>query len=231
MIPGRAFASLLMAGLACALNAPAQQTTAIVQSEGEANVAVAPDEVKFEFTKNFGGPTLIDTATQAAVFEKSLTQALADLDSTPARQDPLRLSMPGVGRQDTVARILVSYPMPGEARAGGAAPGAPPLVELAEKIRKAGVSLLAKADFAGFGVSDRETPEQEAIARASENALYHAEAVGALLEGRVLSAERITITETRWKGLDENAGALPIPPAVECFARVQISYQYSSAAR
>jgi len=52
-----------------------------------------------------------------------------------------------------------------------------------------------------------------------------------LLEGHVLGAEHVTIVETGWDGLDVKDGTLPIPPMVECHARVRISYRYSSAAR
>ena len=107
----------------------------------------------------------------------------------------------------------------------------PPLVELSEKMRKAGALLTATAEFVGFDVNDRETPERDAIARAAENALYHAEAVGELLDGQVTSADHVTIVETRWEGLDAANGSLTNPPSVACVARVRISYRYSPAPR
>ncbi len=230
MIARRAFAIALLAGFACAQSADAQQPAAIVESEGKASVVVSPDTVLFEFTKDFTGPTLVDTEAQSVIFEKALTQALNDLDATPTQREPLKLTVPGLDNPIATAFIRVSYPMPEGSGPAGSVSGTP-LVTLAEKIRKAGVSLLARVRFAGFEVTDRETPEQEAIARASENALYHAEAVGALLEGRVIKAERITIVETGWEGLQAKESALSVPPAVECFARVRISYQYSSSVR
>ena len=229
MVAGRAFASTIAAGLAFAFCAVAQNPTAIVESEGEAKVAVAPDEIRFEFKKSFNGPTLTDSASQAAAFEKALTQALGDLDAAPLKQGPLQLSVPDAGHQTIDGKVRVSYGVPTANAAPGAAPRTP-LVELVERIRKAGVSLMAETAFAGFDVSDRETPEHDVIARASENALYHAEAVGELLEGRVLGVDRIEIAETGWKGLDTKDG-LSIPPVAECFARVRISYRYSTSVR
>jgi len=232
MIKRRCFVLVVAAGLASTLRAQAQQpATAIVESEGAAKIAIAPEQLYFEFSKSFDGPTLIDAAAQANAFEKALTQALGDLDSTPTRHDPLRLRVPGGTKPLLKAFIRVTFPMPESNGSLDAPTKTAPLAELAEKIRKAGVSLMAEARFAGFDLSDRETSEQDAIARAAENALYHAEAVGALLEGRVIGAERITILETRWEGLDAAEGTLPIPPVVECHARVRISYQYSSPAR
>jgi hypothetical protein len=231
MGPGRRIAAVVLVGLGCIVRAGAQTSppTTIIESEGQASVDVAAEEVRFEFTKTFDGPTLIDAAAQALVFEKAVTQALHDLELQPLRQDPVRLLVAGLGQPRTTARVSVTFPMPGEGRVAAAAPSAPPLADLAERLRKAGVSLLAEAMFSGFGVKDHAAPEQEAISRASENALYHADAVGALLEGRVIGVERIVIVETGWDGLDAINGALPIPPAVQCHARVRISYQYSSA--
>ncbi len=227
---GQRIAAGILSGLLCAAFAAAQTTPSptIIESEGHASVDVAPDQVRFEFSKSFDGPTLIDTAAQALAFEKAVTQALRDLELQPLKQDPVRLLVNGLRVPRTTARVSVAFAMPAESPAKDAAPT---LAELAEKVRKGGVSLLADAAFAGFGVNDRAAPEQEAVSRASENALYHAEAVGALLEGRVIGVERIVIVEADWDGLDAREGALPIPPAVQCRARVRISYQYSSGQR
>ena len=120
MIGRRAFASIVLSGLMWSLGAETQQQpTAIVESEGQAKVAVVPDEIRFEFTKSFDGPTLIDAAAQSAVFEKAVTQALNDLDSTPTRQDPVRLRVPGIGKAHATALIHVSYPMPADKPATG----------------------------------------------------------------------------------------------------------------
>jgi hypothetical protein len=230
----RWIAAWVVAGLASSIHAMAQTPatpSTIIESEGQASIDVAPDEVKFEFSKAFAGPTLIDAAAQAIAFEKSVTQALEDLDLKPLRQDPVRLLMAGTGPPRASAKISAVFAMPKEASGDAAEGNAPPLAILAEKLRKAGVSLSTETVFSGFGVKDHAPPEQEAVSRASENALYHAEAVGALLEGRIMGVERIVIVETGWDGLDAAGGALPIPPALKCHARVRISYQYSSGTR
>src|SRR5262245_37078297 len=132
MIASRAFASMLLAGLAFAAIASAQESTAIVESEGEAKVAVAPDEVRFEFTKTFSGPTLTDSGAQATAFEKALTQALSDLDAAPLKQEPIQLGVPAVSKQSILGRILVSYAVPAVSPNPGTAPKTP-LVDLVER--------------------------------------------------------------------------------------------------
>lgn len=219
-------AAVLAIGLAC-LSAAAQQPT-VIESEGRASVAVAPDEVRFYFVKKFAGPTLDDIAAQAAAFEKSTAKALDDLDVTPLRQEPVQLLVPNMKTAEAVGRISAQFAVPA-ANATPGAGGPPPLADLAEKLRKAGVSLLAEVEFGGFAVTDPAPLEQDVVARAAENALYHAEALGDLIEGRVTAVERISVQETRWEGLKPVEGALPIPPAVTCHATVRISYQYTPA--
>jgi hypothetical protein len=223
---GRHFAAALIVGLAC-VAARAQEPT-IIESEGRAFIEVAPDEVRFHFTKSFDGPTLNDITTQAAAFEKAAAKALDDLDVTPLRQDPVRLTVPQLQKASASGRVGVRFAVPA-ASAGTGAGGGPPPAELAEKMRKAAVSLLADVEFAGFAVGDPAPAEQDVVSRASENALYHAEALGELIAGSVTGVERISVEETRWEGLEPVDGALPIPPVVSCHARVRISYQYTPA--
>jgi len=226
MYVGRYIAAALLAGIVC-VGAHAQQPT-IIESEGHASVPVIPDEVRFHFVKKFDGPTLDDIAAQAAVFEKATAKALDDLDVTPLRREPVQLVVPQMRVAAATGKVSARFAMP----ASGGAPGAggpPPLAELAEKLRKAGVSLMAEVEFGGFAVTDPAPAEQDVVSRASENALYHAEALGQLIEGRVTGVDRISVEETRWDGLEPRDGALPIPPSVTCHARVRISYQYTPA--
>lgn len=223
----RAYIGVVLAiGMAC-ISASAQQPT-IIESEGRASVAVSPDVVQFHFVKKFAGPTLGDITAQAATFEKSTTKALDDLDVTPLQQEPMQLLVPNMKSAEAVGRIAARFAVPAANTTPGAG-GPPPLAELAEKLRKAGVSLLAEVEFGGFAVTDPAPLEQDVVARAAENALYHAEALGDLIEGRVTGVERISVEETRWEGLKATDGALPIPPAVTCHATVRISYQYTPA--
>ncbi len=218
-------AALLIAGLVC-VTAPAQQAT-VIESEGKASVAVHPDEVLFRLEKMFTGPTLDDVAKQAAAFEKAVTKALNDLNITPLGQDPAQLTLPGL-EPGALGQISVRFALPTAKQTPGAG-GPPALADLAEKLRKASVSLMAQAEFGGFAVTDPAPTEQDVVARASENALYPAEALGELIEGRVTGVEKIVVEEIRWEGLEPKDGALTIPPAVTCHARVRISYQYTPA--
>lgn len=226
MRPRLYIAAVLIAGIVCAA-AQAQQPT-IVESEGKASVAVNPDEVRFHFVKKFDGPTLDDIGAQVAMFKKATAKALDDLDVTPLRHDPVQLSVPDVRQTRATGRVSVRFAMPTASATPGAG-GPPPLAELAEKLRKAGVSLMAEVEFGGFAVTDPAPVEQDVVSRASENALYLAEALGELIEGRVTGVERISVEETRWDGLEPSDGALLIPPTVTCHARVRISYQYTPA--
>lgn len=224
----RHIAATILAGLLCAAASAQQQT--IIESEGKASADVPPNEVQFHFIKEFDGPTLDDVSAQAAAFEKATAKALDDLDVTPLRLDTVRLMVPQFQQASATGELVMRFAVPGTS-ATPSAGGPPVLAELAEKLRKAGVSLRAEVRFGGFAVTDPAPVEQDVLARASENALYHAEALGALIEGRVTGVERISVEETRWEGLDAVDGQLPIPPSVKFHARVRISYEYTTAER
>jgi hypothetical protein len=207
-------------------DARSQTHATIIESEGQAEVEVPPDEVGFRLERSFSGPTLIDAMKQVRAFERSVSQGVSDLEMAIGRQDAVRVRVRQ--RASQLEAWLVLW-IPVTQTPGGGAAQTDDLAEAAELVRKLAVSVSANATFAGYGVTDREPHEQEAVARASENALYLADAAGALAQRHVVDVERLTILETRWEGLVETQdGTMPIPPGVKCRARVRIAYRYES---
>jgi hypothetical protein len=101
------------------------------------------------------------------------------------------------------------------------------LLDTAERVRKLAVATSAAVSFAGYTVSEREPIEQDAVARAAENALYLADAAGVLAQRQVVDVERLTVLETTWEGVGPGKdGNMPLPPAVQCRARISIAYRY-----
>jgi hypothetical protein len=217
--------TLLIAALTSAGPALAQSSPTIIQSEGTAAVEVAPNEMGFRLERNFSGPALTDAMRQFRAFERSIAQGVTDLELAISRQDPARLRV----RQRAVqieASLTLWIATPGTS--GDAQAEA--LVETSERVRKLAASVSANVGFAGYGVTDREPLEQEAVARAAENALYLAEAAGALAQRHVVDVERLTVLETSWDGVAPSDGSMPIPPNVSCRARVRIEYRFESGA-
>jgi hypothetical protein len=166
---------------------------------------------------------------QVRSFERSVTQSVRDLEIAVIRQESARVRVRQRASQLEVSIVL--WVAASEASNSGGASQAEELVEAAERVRKLAVSVSANAAFAGYAVTDREPFEQEAVARASENALYLADAAGELAQRHVVDVERLTILETRWDGVAESQdGSMPVPPEVRCVARVRIAYRYESGA-
>jgi len=70
---------------------------------------------------------------------------------------------------------------------------------------------------------DPELVEQEAIARATENALYQADAVAPLLESQIFAVQAVEVLEVKWltgSGSSFGVGAL----TRRCYARVRVVY-------
>lgn len=201
----------------------AQDTPTIIESEGEATIPVAPDEVGFRLERRFSGPTLTDAMKQVRAFERSVAQGVTDLELAMRRQDTarVRVGQRPIGLDASVELWIAATP------ADRAADPAETLIEIAERVRKLGVTVSADVRFAGYAVVDREPIEQEAVARAAENALYLADAAGALAQRQVVDVERLRIIEAVWEGVAAPAdGIMPVPAAVACRARIHISYRY-----
>ncbi len=214
-----------LALLAGSHHAAAQSEPTIIESIGEAEVEVAPDEIGFRLERSFSGPTLTDAMKQVRAFERSVSQGLTDLQIAVSRQEGARAHV----RQRAIqleASLVLWIAMPAGA-AGTSLSEA--LVEISERVRKLAVTVSAHATFSGYGVADREPFEQDAVARAAENALYLADAAGELAQRHVVDVERLTILETRWDGVSATQdGTMPVPPDVKCLARVRIAYRYES---
>lgn len=206
-----------------------QTNATIIESEGQAEVEVPPDEAGFRLERNFSGPTLIDAMKQVRAFERSVSQGVSDLEIAIGRQESVRVRVRQRATQLEASLVLW---IPITQTSGGGATQADALAAASELVRKLAVSVSANATFAGYAVTDREPHEQEAVARAAENALYLADAAGALAQRHVVDVERLTILETRWDGIAETQdGTMPIPPEVKCRARVRIAYRYEPGAQ
>jgi hypothetical protein len=218
-------AAVLLAGGA---DAVAQTPPTIIESEGEASIEVAPDELRFELERSFSGPTLVEAMKQVRAFERAVSQGVTELEIPVARQEGARIHVhQGPARID--ARIALSVGAGGKDRSQPSAPEA--YVETGELMRKLGAAVSSEVVFAGYAVIDRDSAEREAVERAAENALYLADAAGELVQRHVVDVEKLTIVERRWDGIESPpGGAMSVPPEVRCYARVRIAYRYESGA-
>ena len=215
----------LAAALLTATPCMAQTAPTIIESEGEASIAVVPDEVGFRLERRFSGPTLTDALKQVRAFERAIAQGATDIELTVTRQEPARMN---VGQRPIGLNAYVELWVPASTK-NRSTSDADALIEIAERVRKLGVTVSADVRFGGYGVLDREPVEQDAVARAAENALYLADAAGELAQRHVVDVERLTIVATTWEGVGPTVdGNMPVPAEVVCRARIRIAYRYES---
>lgn len=229
MTPAWQYGAIAFAAAWCtAVSTIAQNPPTIIESEGEALVSVAPDEAGFRFTRRFTGPTMPEAMKQVRAFERAIAQGVTDLELTECRQEPVNIS----ATQRPIAldaSVELWIPL---TPADSAVIGPDALIDVAERVRKLGVTVSSEVSFAGFAVLDREPVEQEAVERAAEDALYLADVAGALAQRHVVDVERLTIVETAWEGVSAPVnGNIPVPPNVTCRARIRIEYRYESGER
>jgi len=219
-----AIAALCILGMSIEAQSPA--TT--IESDGEATVSAVPDEIGFRLDRRFTGPTLIDALKQVRSFERTIAQGIADLDLPSARQESasLTLTQSPIAIQAEVHVWLSALPAERNQSQTDA------LVDLAERMRKLGVTTTADVAFGGYAVRDPEPVEADAVARAAENALLLADVAGELAQRHVVDVENVRVVDTRWEGTEPtDDGHMPLPPAVACRAKVHIAYRYESAPR
>lgn len=206
--------------------AQAQESASRIDTEGEATVDATPQEARFVVAKSFSGSTLDAAAQRAIAFGASVEQALRDLELTPLRRNPVALSLetrtPIAAEADVTLWFAVPNPGDGQERVRA-------ITDLVEGLRKLSVSLGCTVRLAGYELDDPERVEQEAVARATENAIYHADAIGNLVNARVTGVERVSVLEVTWSGRElQERDTLRVPPAMQCRARVRVYYTYAA---
>jgi len=222
----------LFLGLA-ALNlcvASAHATGPLIESTGTATIDVEPDEIVFLARQRYADASLESGNDRATAMRRTLESGMNDLELRPLRVSPVQIGLDLDGAPAVSAELELAF-------AAGANDGPLPreaVARLAERLRKLAVATDIDIRFAGFAIREPETVEQDAVARATENALYHADAVGALVNAHVAGVERVTVDTVNWHGLavdSTDSSPVPWPPEVRCEAFVTVVYAYESAGR
>ena len=170
----RAFSTVvavLIAGLGPA--SLAAEEGARIESGGSATVPIPADFAEFWLTFKTKDLELVEGAKKSLAFEDSLRKALEAAELSPILIQVSGVGIPDLNENVTVVtgrvRYRLSHYTTQEDRTLSFA-------GLCEKMRAVGASLQCITEGPGLGVDEKEAIEQEAVARATENALYHAEA-------------------------------------------------------
>ena len=215
----------------CAIALPAwpqAEQPATIISEGEGTVNVPPAVVALELTVTQQGDTFAAAMQPLVDFEDQLRAAFQD-----AELKPLEVTVSGVrltqleSTKTATITATIRFDMAPITTAES------PAEEFAARIDQ--IHAVATAVAGGelsdptFEAADPQTLEQDAVSRATENALYRADAVATLMESRIYAVQRVHIQEVQW--LTGDAAALPAEmPSLDnitCRARVEVEYLYA----
>ena len=198
----------------------------IVESDGDAQIEVPPAYAEFSLEYRRMETTLKASTNRVLRFEEDLRKALKQADLLP-----ISVRVSGVrfdGLPDTQARVLahvrftvdpLSTP---EDRAHRTAEVSDSLHEIAK---------LLNAEIKGpyYGIDNKEAVEQEAIARATENALYKADAVALVMNISIVAVQSVRVLDVNWGQEAATAGERRADAdRLVCTARTRIVYQMSA---
>lgn len=196
-----------------------------VDSSGKATIEAAPGFVDFSLALRETGENL-EASTQAVLkFEENLRQALEDLDLPTGN-----IHTSGVQIEDVESTAATVHARVRFAFGPASTPSdrARTLASLADRLRKAARSLDFEMIGSSFGVEDKEAVEQEAIARATENALYKSDAVASLMNASIIAVRSVSVLDVRWGDRDQDIpGSGSDVKRLLCTARVRVIYQIS----
>lgn len=196
-----------------------------VDSSGKATIEAAPEFVDFSLVLRESGENLEASTQRVLKFEQNLRQALEDLDLPT-----VIIYTSGVRTGDVESTAATVHARVRFAFSPTSTPAdrARNLASLADRLRKAARSLDFEINGSSFGVEDNEAVEQEAIARATENALYKSDAVASLMNASIVAVRSVSVLEVRWVDQDSAIpGSGSDVKRLLCTARVRVVYQIS----
>lgn len=219
----------LTAGAAClsAIALAQDESFPTVESIGEARIEVPPAYTEFSLELRKTDSTLEASADQVLLFEENLRKTLKKEDLLTAS-----IQMSGVhfdGLPSTEAAILarIRFTLDPHATPGTRARRT---AKVSDGMLKLAALLDCEVRGPFYGVDDREAIEQEAIARATENALYKADAVAMVMNVSIVAVQSVRVLEVNWGQEDAAAGAERADAKrLVCTARTKIVYRMSAS--
>ncbi len=199
----------------------AQEFAATVESKGKGTVAAQPERVEFVLKFRVTGETFEKAVIKAEPLEKKLREALNDFE--PAALDialgaiQVRSLSPPQVYQDAVVRFPIQRRASGKDRATAFA-------KLCDRINTIASELNAGVRGPILGVDNPESFEQETVQRATENALYRADAIAAIMKSQIFAVQSVTISDVRWIRSTEDPETAPNLDRLVCDARVDVVY-------
>jgi len=197
----------------------------LIENEGVGIIEIEPDYAEFWLTKKAAGDSFEEAAKLVSGFEEALKAKLEELELVPYSTAVSGVSIPDIEKKEAVvsARLRFSLSsMPGgEDRVAAYGKLCDDVTKLA-----AATGAVLEGPFLGYG--DEQRIEQQAVARATENALYKADAVASIMQSQIIAVQHVEIREVSWDSTSERVDTVPDIRRISCEARVLVSYLYGA---
>ena len=207
-----------------ALNAHAQfAAPPVITSTGEEQLTVVPTYFEFGFNFVAKEETIaksIDTVA-ASIFQFKKYVEESEFGGVIVSESGPRL-------RDIHSTFVVSYLvlrfdariLPEEKdRLGSFGALCDEIVELSKRFNATAAGPL-------FGVEDEQTSERTAVQRATENALFRAEAIAELMSTRIYEVEKVEVDSVEWIAESIDPLMQPTIEQIVCDARVTVTYRH-----
>ena len=201
------------------------EPAATIDSVGVATIEATPDYVEFWLTLRASAASLTESAEAILPFRDRLTAELESGQLLPSSVNVSGASIPDANENDVVVSARVRFPISQFSKREDKTQS---FAATAQKMRAVGKSLGCTLDGPFLGVEQTEPIEREAVARATENAPYRADAVAGLMESEIFAVESVSVLDIIWN----QEGLAPVPTSqdierITCTGRVKVVYKFA----
>jgi uncharacterized protein YggE len=222
---GVAVSIVLVIALVCG-GAEAQEAqnlpVSTITTTGQATVETTPDRAEFWLYFKLTGATLLEAAEKVQSTEVNVLTMLQDREITPYETVVTAPSIPDANNKSVTFALRLQFTV------GRLATGTDePVIKLAEvcdALKRLAEDTGALLTGPVLKVSNKVNVERNAIMRAMENALPHAEAGAQIMSSEIATIYDVRIEEIVWNQETDYAADQPNSERATCTARVQVVY-------
>ena len=199
----------------------AQDLAATIQAEGTATLLAQPERVEFVLKFREEGLTFEEAARKVESVEEALRSALEEADLSPLEISLGALQIRRLSQPVVEVSAILHFPI---RRLVDDADRAAEFAKLCDRINGIARDVKAVAEGPILKVDNPEGFEQEALQRATENALYRADAISAIMKSQIYAVQSVEILGVEWVRSAGDPATAPDLDRLACVAKVNVVY-------
>lgn len=214
---------LVCVGFLCSVSARGVEAPTIT-SRGEASSTVLPTRLEFKLQASYAGDGLESAMADALGLPEQFEELLNErgLEKVDVVFRSPMISNAGDGVVEVKGTLRVGVP-----RGSDREEQAIRFAELCSDLVSLGRELNVAIGGPELVVEEREVVEQETLKRATENALYKADAIALVLKTQIYEVQSVDVVELVWHDDISDAENGPGLDGVTCSATVSLTYLHS----